>query len=74
MKNIQLGLTLPKQWTNKALISNCRIYVSAQNLLTFTKYEGFDPEFSTGNNTAYGIDAGYYPQSKSVLCGIQIDF
>lgn len=74
MKNIQLGVTLPKQWTTKALISNCRFYVSGQNLLTFTKYEGFDPEFSTGSNTAYGIDTGYYPQSKSIICGVQIDF
>jgi TonB-linked SusC/RagA family outer membrane protein len=74
LKNISLGFTLPKAWTSKALISNARFYVSAQNLLTFTKYEGFDPEFSTGNNKAYGIDTGYYPQGKTVLCGVQLDF
>lgn len=74
MKNIQLGVTLPQKWTRKLLVSNCRLYVSGQNLLTITKYEGFDPEFSTGSNTAYGIDTGYYPQSKSVLCGIQVEF
>lgn len=74
MKNIQLGFTLPKKWTEKARISHCRLYVSGQNLLTFTKYEGFDPEFSTGSNTAYGIDTGYYPQNKSIICGLQLDF
>lgn len=74
MKNIQLGVTLPKAWVKKALLSSCRFYVSGQNLLTFTKYEGFDPEFSSGANTAYGIDTGYYPQNKSVLCGVQIEF
>jgi hypothetical protein len=74
MKNIQLGITLPQNWTRKILIPNCRFYVSGQNLLTFTQYEGFDPEFSTGVNTAYGIDTGYYPQGKTVLCGVQIDF
>lgn len=74
MKNIQLGVSLPKKWLDKTFISKCRFYVSGQNLLTFTKYEGFDPEFATNSNTAYGIDTGIYPQSKSVLCGVQIDF
>jgi TonB-linked SusC/RagA family outer membrane protein len=74
LKNIQLGVTLPKAWTNPVRIANCRFYVSAQNLLTFTKYEGFDPEFSTDSNKAYGIDTGYYPQGKTVLCGVQVDF
>jgi TonB-linked SusC/RagA family outer membrane protein len=74
LKNISVGFTLPKTWSSKALIANCRLYVSAQNLLTFTKYEGFDPEFSTNNNKAYGIDTGYYPQGKTVLFGVQLDF
>ncbi len=74
LKNITLGLTVPQEWTRKARISKCRVYVSAQNLLTATKYEGFDPEFSTGSNTAAGIDVGRYPQNKSVQCGIQIEF
>lgn len=43
MKNIQLGVSLPKKWLDKTFISKCRFYVSGQNLLTFTKYEGFDP-------------------------------
>lgn len=74
MKNIQIGYTFPSQWMKKCYISKLRIYVSAQNLLTFTKYEGFDPEFSTSTNTAYGIDMGNYPQYKSFQFGLQLEF
>lgn len=74
LKNIQIGLSLPKNWLDKTFISKCRFYVSAQNLFTITKYEGFDPEFNSGNISAAGIDTGFYPQSKSYLCGLQLDF
>lgn len=74
LKNIQVGFSLPRLWLEKVKMSKCRFYVSGQNLLTFTKYEGFDPEFSTNSNTAAGIDTGYYPQSRSILCGVQIEF
>lgn len=75
LKNIQLGYTFPKKWMSKAHISKCRVYVSGQNLLTFTKYEGFDPEFcSASSNTSFGIDMGNYPQNKTFLCGIQVEF
>lgn len=74
MKNIHIGFTFPQQWLSKCAISKLRIYASAQNLLTFTKYEGFDPEFSASQNTAFGIDTGNYPQYKTFLFGLQIDF
>lgn len=74
MKNIQLGFTFPKQWLNKAALSQLRIYISGQNMLTFTKYEGFDPEFSASKNTSFGIDMGNYPQYKTFLCGVQVGF
>jgi TonB-dependent starch-binding outer membrane protein SusC len=56
--------------------------VTAQNLLTFTKYTGYDPEIgsnpvgdSNGKiNLVRGIDNGYYPQARSILTGIQIEF
>ena len=44
LRNIQIGYTLPQKLTKSVLISSLRLYVSAENLLTFTKYEGFDPE------------------------------
>ena len=72
LKNITLGYTLP---TIKGL-SRVRIYVSGNNLLTLTKYTGFDPEVNTyaGSNTAIGVDNLVYPQAKSFLGGVQLTF
>jgi TonB-dependent starch-binding outer membrane protein SusC len=57
-------------------ISKLTVYVTGQNLLTFTKYSGFDPEVSSkGNNAAeMGIDYGTYPQYRSVVFGINVEF
>jgi len=81
LKNVMLGYTVPDkflQTTAKGVIRGFRIYVSAQNVLTFTKYTGFDPEVgnrtintSTLNN---GIDAAVYPQPKAYQVGIQANF
>lgn len=73
MKTISLGYTLPKNVVNKLKLSNVKVYVSGQNLLTFTKYTGFDPEvssdFSVGNT---GVDQGSIPQYKTVMFGVNI--
>jgi TonB-linked SusC/RagA family outer membrane protein len=71
-KNLMLGYTLP----SITGISRIRIYVSANNLFTITKYSGFDPEVNSyaGSNTTIGIDNLVYPQSKSFLGGIQLTF
>jgi TonB-linked SusC/RagA family outer membrane protein len=71
-KNITLGYTLPRIKG----IQNIRVYVSANNLFTITKYSGFDPEVNTyaGSNTAIGIDNLVYPQAKSFLGGLQVTF
>jgi len=71
LKNIQLGYTLPQRLTQKALISKLRVFVSAENLLTFTKYAGFDPEISSGG-TSLGIDYGVYPQARIWTIGFNI--
>lgn len=73
LKNIQLGYTLPYNWTKKAFISALRFYVSAENLLTFTSYYGFDPEISSGG-TSLGIDYGVYPQARVITVGASITF
>jgi TonB-linked SusC/RagA family outer membrane protein len=73
VKNIELGFTLPKAWTNKVGMDRFRLYVSGQNILTFTKYTGFDPEFGVGSATSAGVDNGSYPQSKVYLIGVQVD-
>lgn len=65
IKNITLGYTFPKAILNKAKIENLRVYVNIQNLYTFTKYTGYDPEVgaSTQDSTGltYGLDNGRYP-------------
>lgn len=73
LKNIQLGYTLPQRLTNKAAISSLRFYVAAENLFTFTKYHGFDPEISSGG-TSLGIDRGVYPQAKTISVGANLSF
>lgn len=73
LKNIQLGYTLPQRITSKAFISSLRVYVAAENLLTFTQYHGFDPEISSGG-TSLGIDYGVYPQARVFTVGLNLNF
>ncbi len=71
LKNISLGYTLPKIKG----ISQVRVYVSANNALTFTKYSGFDPEVNNfGNSNTQFIDNGGYPIARSYLGGLQVTF
>ncbi|MCK5135450.1 MAG: TonB-dependent receptor [Bacteroidales bacterium] len=85
LKNIVIGYSLNSKFLNRLNISNLRFYIQGQNLLTFTKYPGWDPEigsygFGQGErgldraNLSKGIDNGYYPQSRTILTGIQIRF
>ncbi|MGL4993513.1 MAG: SusC/RagA family TonB-linked outer membrane protein [Bacteroidales bacterium] len=73
LKNIQLGYTLPRLLTKKLFIDQLRFYVAAENLLTLTKYEGFDPEISSGG-TSLGVDRGVYPQAKVYTFGVNLNF
>ncbi|MCF8360605.1 MAG: TonB-dependent receptor [Prolixibacteraceae bacterium] len=78
IKNAQLGYSLPEKLNQKLNINNCRIYVSAQNLFTFTKYSGYDPEISYSNRwyggTQLGYDGGNYPAARTFLLGLDINF
>ena len=67
IKNVTLGYTIPKLWMNRANISSARFYVSAQNLYTFTKYKGFDPEIGAG-----GIDNSVYPVTRTFTIGVNL--
>lgn len=68
LKNIQIGYRLPKKWTNPLGISNLRIYASADNLLTFTKYFGaYDPEVRESSGDSY-------PQVKTYVFGLVVSF
>ena len=73
LKNIQLGYTLPGFITRKAFISSLRLFAAAENLLTFTKYHGYDPEIASGG-TSLGIDYGVYPQARTYLFGVNLSF
>jgi TonB-linked SusC/RagA family outer membrane protein len=76
LKNIVLGYTFTNSVLTKIHAKQVRLYVSAQNLVTWTKYTGYDPEVSSfeQNNTAQGIDYGAYPNYKTYLLGLNVTF
>lgn len=69
IKNVSLGYTVPKSFSQKAYISSARVYISAENLYTFTKYKGFDPEVGTS-----GIDNNVYPVTRTISFGVNLSF
>ncbi|WP_018626511.1 TonB-dependent receptor [Niabella aurantiaca] len=71
IKTLQLGYNLSSSGLNGIGINKLRLYVSGSNLVTVTKYSGYDPEI--GGNS-YGIDRGVYPQAKSFLIGLNVSF
>lgn len=74
LKNVQLGYTLPNEWTQKVGIERIRMYVSGQNLLTFTSYSGLDPEIGRSSVRNIGVDGSFYPMTKTYLFGAQVSF
>jgi TonB-linked SusC/RagA family outer membrane protein len=75
LKNIALGYTLPKAVANKFKMQSLRVYVSGQNILTSTKYRGYDPEVNyRSSNLNAGVDYASYPNAKSVTAGINVGF
>jgi len=69
LKNIQLGYTINPVLTRRIHIQKLRIFIAAQNLLTFTRYTGLDPEVG-----GWGIDSGIYPQPRTYYAGVNIEF
>jgi hypothetical protein len=83
IKSLTLGYNVPQSLLDKIRFSRVLVYVTAENLLTLTRYSGFDPEVSafgstsqdnTSKNTAPGVDYGTYPQSRDFLFGISVTF
>ncbi len=81
LRNLQIGYTLPADLVRKLTLSRIRFYVSGQNLLTFTKYSGLDPEIGqvrdpNGNtsSTVSGVDIGNYPTSRFYTLGVNVQF
>lgn len=74
LKNIQLGYTLPTSILQRIGAATWRFYVSAENLVTFTKYTGADPEIGAMSSFDIGIDRGVYPQARTIRFGTTISF
>ncbi|MBQ4388878.1 MAG: TonB-dependent receptor [Bacteroidales bacterium] len=78
IKNITLGYTFPKSLLSKAKIDNVRLYMNIQNVYTFTKYKGFDPEVGASTQDSsgltFGVDNGRYPSPMTCSFGVNITF
>jgi TonB-dependent starch-binding outer membrane protein SusC len=71
MKLVQLGYSLPARLVNKIGASRLRVYITAENLFTITGYTGYDPEIG---GQVLGVDRGVYPQARSIIGGVQLQF
>lgn len=74
LKNLSVGYTLPQKWSRKAKMEKLRVYFSAQNLFTITKYTGFDPEIG-GSSLMYNVDnINRYLPSRLYSFGLDLSF
>ncbi|KXX69218.1 TonB-dependent receptor [Flammeovirga sp. SJP92] len=74
LKNITLGYSLPKRLLKKTKVDAFRIYIRAQNALTFTNYTGYDPEVGGNGVSSRGLDKGNYPISALYSTGFRLSF
>ena len=78
LKNISLGYTFPKNIIKKLYLENLRVYCNLQNVLTLTKYDGYDPEIGASttdaNGYVFGLDNGRYPSPFTCSFGINLSF
>ncbi|GHS99916.1 SusC/RagA family TonB-linked outer membrane protein [Bacteroidia bacterium] len=75
LKNVALNYLIPKELTRKAYIENLEVYVSGQNLITFTKYPGGDPETNSATNAAtQGLEMGVIPNPRTITFGFRLGF
>jgi TonB-linked SusC/RagA family outer membrane protein len=74
IRNIELGYTFPKRTLGNTGISNARVYISAQNMLTITGYKGLDPDIQGNGILQRGFDNGNWPPSRLLSAGLSFDF
>ncbi|MEO8771104.1 MAG: TonB-dependent receptor [Ferruginibacter sp.] len=74
INNLTIGYTLPRTTAAKKYISNFRVYITGQNLATFTKYSGFTPELSSDDVLRQGIEFNAYPTTRSYILGVNLTF
>jgi TonB-linked SusC/RagA family outer membrane protein len=73
ISTISVGYDLARI-AKKSFLSKLRIYVAALNAITFTKYEGMDPEIGYGEGFSSGVDVGYYPRPRTLMIGANFKF
>jgi TonB-linked SusC/RagA family outer membrane protein len=71
LRTVQLGYTLPRTLVSKAGLQRARIYVMSENLATFTKYNGYNPEIG---GDVMSVDRGVYPMARSFMIGANLSF
>ena len=76
INNVTLGYSLPRNFLNKLKISRLRVYGTVNNLATFTKYTGYDPEVNTRRSDplTQGVDFAGYPRAKTWVFGVNLTF
>jgi hypothetical protein len=76
IQNISLSYTMPQKWMKSIGVSNIKLYANAQNVYTFTKYSGLDPEIGSYNQRAglSNVDMGRYPSPRVFTFGANISF
>ena len=78
IKNVTLGYTVPKQVLRRLKMDNIRLYMNIQNLYTFTKYSGYDPEVGASTTDSkgmtFGVDNGRYPSPLTCSFGLNLTF
>jgi len=71
LKTIQVGYTIPSDIMDKIGVQKLRLFLTGENLLTLTEYTGYDPEIG---GDILGIDKGYYPQARTFMLGLNVQF
>ena len=77
LRNVTLGYRVPTDLAKRVSAQSISVYVAAQNLYTFTKYFGYNPEANNYGNTTqptYGVDQGSYPMARTVTLGVNVGF
>ncbi len=76
IQNISLSYNLPSKWARKAFLQSAKLYVNVQNVYTFTKYSGYDPEIGAFNQSSLmqNIDRGRYPTPRTYTLGLNLSF
>jgi TonB-linked SusC/RagA family outer membrane protein len=76
LKSATLSYKVVDNSSSAKAIKNLSVYITGQNLLTFTRYSGFDPEVNAfgSSSTTLGVDYGTYPQSRAIIVGLNVEF